>query len=72
MAVAYKGGACERCAYSKCVEAFDFHHRDPAQKDFAVSAEGVTRSWEKLRIEIDKCALLCANCHRELHAEENK
>jgi len=46
----------------------DFHHIDPTQKDFAISAKGTTRAWEKIRVELDKCAMLCSNCHREHHA----
>jgi hypothetical protein len=68
MAIAYKGGACEQCGYGRRIDAFDFHHRDPAEKDFTMSDGGLTRSWEKVKAELDKCALLCANCHREIHA----
>ena len=68
MAVEYKGGKCEHCGYSKCIAAFDFHHSDPTEKDFAVSQKGHTRSWERVKQELDKCILLCANCHREEHA----
>lgn len=67
-AVAYKGGKCQACGYDRCQEAFDFHHLDPKQKEFGIGANGATRSWAKLQIELDKCILLCANCHRELHA----
>lgn len=56
------------CGYDKCREALDFHHLDPTQKIFGLSVKGLTRSWEKIRNEIDKCILLCANCHREIHA----
>jgi hypothetical protein len=47
------------------VEVLEFHHRDPDGKDFKVS-QG---SWslERMKAEADKCALLCANCHREEH-----
>src|SRR3989338_9159731 len=68
MAVAYKGGKCGRCGYSRCIEALEFHHVDSSQKDFGISQDGYTRSWERVRQELDKCVLLCANCHRELHA----
>lgn len=68
MAVEYKGGKCELCGYDRCVAAMEFHHRDPSQKDFAISANGHTKSFEKIKKELDKCALLCANCHREVHA----
>jgi len=67
--IEYKGGKCEKCGYDKCVDALEFHHLDSSQKDFGISASGITRSFEKMKIELDKCILLCANCHRELHAE---
>lgn len=70
-AVAYKGGACERCGYASCEAALSFHHLEPEHKDFAISADGSTRSWDRIRNEIDKCALLCANCHAEIHARQH-
>lgn len=70
MAVEYKGGKCQQCGYNRCIDALEFHHIDPAQKDFNISAKGYTRSWEKVKIELDKCMILCANCHRELHAKK--
>ena len=68
MARESKGGKCMLCGYNKCPSALDFHHRDPAKKDFSLSVRGLTRSWEKIQKEIDKCVLICANCHREVHA----
>ena len=68
MAVEFKGGRCQVCGYDRCIEALEFHHLDPTQKDFGISHKGYTRSWEKVREEVDKCILLCANCHREFHA----
>ena len=67
-AVDYKGGKCEICGYKKCIQGIHFHHRDPEHKDFGFSAKGLTRSWEKQKRELDKCAILCANCHAEVHA----
>jgi len=67
-AVEYKGGKCEKCGYSKCVDALDFHHLNPEVKSFGIGDKGYTRSWEKVREEVDKCILVCANCHRELHS----
>lgn len=63
-----RGGKCEICGYSKCIEALEFHHLDPKQKDFSISNTGGTPSFEKMKEEADKCQLLCANCHREEHA----
>ena len=68
MAVAYKGGCCQVCGYKRCIEALEFHHLDPMQKDFGISHKGYTRSWEKVKEEVEKCILLCANCHREAHS----
>lgn len=67
LAVEYKGGSCEKCSYNKCIAAMDFHHKDPNEKDFGISSNGSTISWEKMKLELDKCLLLCSNCHRELH-----
>lgn len=64
--VEYKGGKCECCGYSKCIEALEFHHLDPSKKDFQIS--GTSKSFEALKKEADKCVLVCANCHREIHA----
>lgn len=66
LAVAYKGGRCARCGYHKSIRAMDFHHPDPEQKDFSVS-QNANRAWKNIVDEIDKCVLLCSNCHREEH-----
>ena len=68
MAIEYKGGFCERCGYDACIEALEFHHADSSGKDFSISSKGYTRSWARVKEELGKCVLLCANCHRELHA----
>lgn len=65
--VEYKGGECERCGYKKCIDALDFHHRDPNEKDFTIG--GKSWSFDRLKNEADKCILVCANCHREIHYE---
>lgn len=69
LSIEYKGGCCERCGYNKYIGALEFHHLDPNEKDFNLSKKGHCRSWEKVKIELDKCILLCANCHREIHEE---
>ena len=68
LAVEYKGGKCQLCGYSKCVGALELHHIIPENKSFGIGAKGYTRSWEKVRDELDKCVLLCANCHREVES----
>lgn len=68
MVVDYRGGKCALCGYAKCIGALDLHHIDESQKEFGLSARGMTRSWEKIKLEADKCVVLCANCHGEIHA----
>ena len=60
---------CSRCP-EKDVACLEFHHRDPTQKDINVSA--FVRRWsiERLSVEIAKCDVLCANCHRKHHRDE--
>lgn len=69
LAVEYKGGKCQKCGYRRCIEALEFHHIEVSKKDFGISAKGYTRSWKRVKEEIDKCVMLCANCHREIHVE---
>ena len=66
-AIAYKGGCCALCGYNRCIAALQFHHIDSASKTFAISGSH-TRRKSSLTKELDKCILLCANCHAELHA----
>lgn len=67
LAVEYKGGCCERCGYNRFIEALEFHHTNPNEKDFGISAKGITWSFDKIKLELDKCIMLCALCHREEH-----
>ena len=69
-AIEYKGGKCQKCGYDKCYAAFDFHHRDPNEKEFGWN-KLKKRSKETIFKELDKCDLLCANCHREIHVDPN-
>ena len=62
----YKGNKCVYCGYNRCQAALDFHHLDPLQKDIDLSKKSLA-SFETLKPELDKCILLCSNCHRELH-----
>ena len=68
MAVDYKGGKCCVCGYDKYVGALDFHHINPEEKIFGIGSRGYTRSWEEVKKELDKCVLVCKNCHCEIHA----
>jgi hypothetical protein len=72
--VEYKGNKCNICGYNKCIAALDLHHRDPSKKEFTFSHMKITsfdKNKELLCKELDKCDLLCANCHREIHFLEN-
>ena len=68
--IEYKGGKCEVCGYDKCVSALSFHHKDPKEKDFSISAKSY--SYERLKKEVDKCIMVCSNCHIEIHENMNK
>lgn len=66
-AVKLLGGACQHCGWDKHPAALQFHHRDPSQKIFNVTTRQITSPkkvpWEMVVDEIQKCDLLCANCH---------
>ena len=64
-AIDYLGGKCSNCGYNKCNSALEFHHIDSTQKDKDYS--NYKTSFDKLKSELDKCILLCSNCHREHH-----
>ena len=66
--VAEAGGACALCGYARSMAALQFHHVDPASKEFQIAHRGVARSIATARAEAGKCVLLCANCHAEVEA----
>jgi hypothetical protein len=51
------------------MNVLQFHHLDPTKKDFTIG--GKSWSYERLKQEVDKCILVCANCHIEIHEEIN-
>ena len=63
--IEYKGNKCEKCGYNKNIAALEFHHLDPNTKKFTLS--DTHHTWEETKEELDKCILVCSNCHRELH-----
>lgn len=66
-----KGGKCEICGYNKNVAALEFHHLDSSLKEFQLDARKLSNTnWETILKEADKCILICANCHREIHNPE--
>ncbi|PIS11793.1 MAG: hypothetical protein COT73_02000 [Bdellovibrio sp. CG10_big_fil_rev_8_21_14_0_10_47_8] len=70
-AIKYLGGKCKKCGL-ECEEdmvgIFSFHHRHPSEKDFAISDKYDRLSWVKIKAELDKCDLVCNNCHGRIHA----
>ena len=69
--IKYKGGACCKCGYNKSIRALEFHHLNPKEKDFGISK--TCKDFDDLKKEVDKCILVCANCHAEIHeALENE
>ena len=72
-AVEYKGGECKDCGFSYPLypaDIFDFHHLNPAEKDYNWTKLRL-RSWDSIKLELDKCVMLCANCHRIRHYNLN-
>jgi predicted HNH restriction endonuclease len=67
----YKGGKCERCPLKledSHYSVFEFHHTNPKEKDINFKRIKMFK-WGKIKNEIDKCMLVCSNCHRIIHAE---
>lgn len=63
------GGKCSVCGYAKCMDALQFHHLDPNEKEFALSSRRQS-NLDLLRKEMSKCILVCANCHAEIHSKK--
>lgn len=62
------GNMCSICQYSKCTAALHFHHIDGTTKSFQLDLRNCSnRKWDNLLEEFNKCVLLCANCHSEIH-----
>jgi 5-methylcytosine-specific restriction endonuclease McrA len=64
------GGKCVRCGYSEFLSALDFHHVNSDEKDIGISEVVSMVKPEQVQEELDKCALLCRNCHGALHGGE--
>lgn len=70
-AILERGGQCQKCGYHQNLSALEFHHRNPEEKEFQIDLRAFANtSIEKLKIELDKCDLLCSNCHAEHHHPE--
>lgn len=66
-----KGGKCEWCGYGRNYAALELHHVRPEEKEFSLDLRALSnRKWESVLREMEKCILLCSNCHAELHNPE--
>lgn len=63
--VEYLGGKCTDCGLIDDPCVYDCHHLDPNKKDFSPSKQN--KKFDSIKNELDKCVLLCANCHRKRH-----
>lgn len=73
-AIVYLGGICKHCglkATSSNQSVFSFHHRDPSIKDVEIGMVA-NRSWSFIVRELEKCDLLCLNCHSSFHSTRNE
>lgn len=67
-AVEHMGSTCYACDRVGPPALFEFHHWDASEKEFGLSRSGIPRRWDRVVAELEKCVMLCANCHREVHA----
>jgi len=65
-AITYLGGKCSKCGFVGSLRCYDFHHTDQDEKEYQI-AFIILHSWSKIKNELDKCILVCGNCHMELH-----
>lgn len=70
----YKDNKCERCGYNKCEASISFHHKDPNEKVFSIGSlsermNSIEDLKNEIKCEIDKCEILCMNCHRMEHTD---
>ena len=65
--VDYLGGKCCICEYNKTLNALQFHHLIPSKKEFTIGKHH-SRLFENVIKELDKCILVCSNCHNEIHS----
>lgn len=64
-AIEYLGGQCADCELIDIPAVYDFHHLNPSEKEFSFGK--IHRKFEAIKLELDKCVLLCSNCHRKRH-----
>ena len=74
-AIKLLGGKCVICNGTFHQAVYDFHHKDPTQKESGIAKllQSYAITHPKVQVELNKCILVCSNCHRTLHAtEENE
>lgn len=69
-AIKYLGGKCVICGWYGNQAALQFHHQNPNEKDFIIG-NVANKSWDSIKVELQKCVLLCANCHMITHSTKN-
>lgn len=62
--------SCKKCGENRHW-VLDFHHTNPAEKDTEISNLLRYNNKQRILSELDKCIVLCANCHRDIHYQEN-
>lgn len=61
------GTECWLCGYNRCRRNLCFHHVDPGTKDFGLTTRELMLKWDRVFAEMQKCVLVCGNCHGEIH-----
>lgn len=61
------GNKCNICNYNKAISALQFHHINPEDKKYGLAQKGTCHNLDDDLIQLKKCILVCANCHREIH-----
>jgi len=67
-AIEFLGGECNKCKQKFDPVCYDFHHVDPNNKEFTIG-DNMLLAKHRIQKEVEKCILLCANCHRLTHKE---
>lgn len=66
-AIEYLGTVCSVCNQAYHPAAMQFHHKKPEEKEHKLSSMFGSYSWDRIKAELNKCELLCANCHQVHH-----
>lgn len=69
-AIKFLGEKCVKCGWRGNQAAFQFHHINSDKKDFIIG-NVANKNWNKIKNELKKCILLCANCHAIMHSTKN-